>query len=44
VEAELYGRPASTWRVIDITKSVTPPWTPINTSLPVEIKATLTTI
>jgi hypothetical protein len=26
------GRPATTWRVTDLTKSVTPPWTPINTS------------
>jgi hypothetical protein len=25
------GRLATTWRVIDLTKSVTPPWTPINT-------------
>jgi hypothetical protein len=32
------GRPATTWRVTDLTKSVTPPWTPINTPLPVEIR------
>jgi hypothetical protein len=33
------GQPATTWRVTDLTMSVTPPWTPINTPLPVEIKA-----
>jgi hypothetical protein len=32
------GRLATTWQVIDITKSVTPPWTPINTPLSVEIR------
>jgi hypothetical protein len=37
------ARPATTWCVTDLTKSVTPPWTPINTPLPVEIKATHTT-
>jgi hypothetical protein len=30
------GRPAITWCVTDLIKSVTPPWTPINTPLPVE--------
>jgi hypothetical protein len=35
--------PATTWRVTDLTKSVTPPWTPINTPLLVKIKATHTT-
>jgi hypothetical protein len=37
------GRPGTTWRVTDLTKSVTPPWTPISTPLPVEINATHTT-
>jgi hypothetical protein len=31
-------RPATTWRVTDLTKSVTTPWTPINTPLSVEIR------
>jgi hypothetical protein len=45
VEAEPHGRPdtwlgrlASTWQFTDLTKSVTSPWTPINTPLPVEIR------
>jgi hypothetical protein len=25
------GWPANTWRVINLIKSITPPWTPINT-------------
>jgi hypothetical protein len=32
------GRPVTTWRVIDLINSVTPPWTPINAPLLVEIK------
>jgi hypothetical protein len=35
--------PATTWRVTNLTKSITPPWTPINTPLLMEIKATHTT-
>jgi hypothetical protein len=42
VEAETHGRPtmwlgwpATTWLVTDLTKLVTPHWTPINTPLPV---------
>jgi hypothetical protein len=38
VEAELHGwsatwlgQPDTTWQVTDLTKSATPPWTPINT-------------
>jgi hypothetical protein len=31
MEAEPHGQPATTWRVTDLTKSVTPPWTPMNT-------------
>jgi hypothetical protein len=31
------GRLATTWRVIDLTKSVTPPWTPYKYPLSVEI-------
>jgi hypothetical protein len=38
VEAEPHGRPTNTWQVTDLTKLVTPPWTPINTPLPVEIR------
>jgi hypothetical protein len=45
VEAEAHGqlatwlsRSATTWRVIDITKSVTAIGTPINTPLPMEIR------
>jgi hypothetical protein len=38
VEAEPHGRLATTWRVTDLTKSVTPPWTLINTPLPVKIR------
>jgi hypothetical protein len=38
------ARLATTWHVTDSTKSVTPPWTPINTPLLVEIKAKLTTL
>jgi hypothetical protein len=37
------GQPAMTWCVTDITKSVIPPWTPINSPLPEEIKATHST-
>jgi hypothetical protein len=44
-EAESHGRLitwlgwlATTWRVTYLTKSVTPPWIPINTPLPVEIR------
>jgi hypothetical protein len=37
------ARPATTWRVIDLTKSVTPPWTLLNNPLSVKIKATHTT-
>jgi hypothetical protein len=32
------GQPATTWQVTELTKLVTPPWTPINTPLPVEIR------
>jgi hypothetical protein len=32
------SQPAPTWQVIDLTKSATPPQTPINTPLPVEIR------
>jgi hypothetical protein len=32
------GRPATTWQVTNLTKSVTPRWTPINTPLLVEIR------
>jgi hypothetical protein len=45
VEAKPHGRvetwlcwPATTWRVTDLTKLVTPPWTPINTPSLVEIR------
>jgi hypothetical protein len=45
VEAKPHGRPAlwlgwlaTTWQVTDLTKSVTPPWTPINTPLLVKIR------
>jgi hypothetical protein len=44
LEAESHGRPTTwlgrptTWRVTDLTKLVIPPWTPINTPLPVEIR------
>jgi hypothetical protein len=36
------GRPATTWQVNDLTKSVTPPWTPINIPLLVEIRTHIT--
>jgi hypothetical protein len=32
------GRPANTWRVNNFIKSATPPWTLINTPLPMEFK------
>jgi hypothetical protein len=32
------GRPTTTWRVTDLTRSEISPWTPINTPLPVEIR------
>jgi hypothetical protein len=37
------GRPANTWRVIDLIKSITPTWTPINTPLSVEFKTPYST-
>jgi hypothetical protein len=37
------GQAATTWHVTDLTKSVSHPWTAINTPLPVEIKATHST-
>jgi hypothetical protein len=42
MEVGLHGWSATTWCVTDLTKSVTPPWTPIS-PLPVQIKATHTT-
>jgi hypothetical protein len=45
VEAGLDGRPAiwlgrqvNTWHGTDLIKLVTPPWTPINTLLPMKFK------
>jgi hypothetical protein len=37
------SRPANTWCVTNLIKSVTPPWTPVNTPLPVEFKIPHTT-
>jgi hypothetical protein len=43
VEAKLHGQPVTTWHVTDLTKLVTPPWTPINILILVEIKTTHST-
>jgi hypothetical protein len=37
------GWPANTWRVSNLIKSVTPPWTPINIPMSMEFKITHST-